>query len=48
MDHPFERRAGRDGLCQIKKKKKKGDQIWNEEEEQHSRVEFMLVMKFDR
>lgn len=46
MDHPFERRAGGDGLCQIKKKK--GDKIWNEEEEQHSRVEFMLVMKFDR
>ena len=30
------------------KKKKKGDKIWNEEEEQDSRVEFMLVMKFDR
>ena len=30
------------------KKKKKGDKIWDEEEEQHSRVEFMLVMKFDR
>ena len=29
-------------------KKKNGDKIWNEEEEQHSRVEFMLVMKFDR
>ena len=45
MDHPFERRAGGDGLCPIKKK---GDQIWNEEEEQHSRMEFMSVMKFDR
>ena len=29
----------------IIKKKKTGDQIWNEE--QHSHVEFMLVMKFD-
>ena len=47
MDHPFERRAGGDGLCQIKKKNKKtGDQIWNEE--QHSCVEFILVNKFDR
>ena len=46
MDHPFERREGGDGLLQIKKKKKKkkktGTQIWNEE--QHSRVEFTLVI----
>ena len=40
MDHPFERRAGGDGLFQIKKKT--GNQIWNEE--QHSRVEFILVI----
>ena len=49
MDHPFERRAGEDQWVisdKKKKKKKTGDQIWNEE--QHSRVEFMLVMKFDR
>ena len=47
MDHPFERRAGEDRwVISDKKKKKTGDQIWNEE--QHSRVEFMLVMKFDR
>jgi len=46
MDHPFERRAGGDRWVISDKKKKTGDQIWNEE--QHSRVEFMWVMKFDR
>ena len=46
MDHPFERGAGEDRWVISDKKKKTGDQIWNEE--QHSRVEFMLVMKFDR